>query len=66
MKIHVNLDNLAVLLDLPEGMTIESAQTDDMTLVCDVTAPDFQDGEYFAEYAFDADGNVNLVELTSF
>jgi hypothetical protein len=63
LRIHVNLDNLAILLDLPEGMTIESASSDDLTLFCEVTAPSFEDGTYFAEYGIDADGNVSLVDL---
>lgn len=64
MKISVNLCDLALLLDLPEGMSIESASSDDMVLVCDVEAPDFEDGNYFAQYDVDDNGLVGLADLT--
>jgi hypothetical protein len=63
MKIRVNMSDLAILLDLPEGMSIESASTDDLVLVCEVEGPESQEGEFFAMYDIDDEGNVVLMDL---
>jgi len=60
MRIHVNLDDLAVLLDLPDGMTIVGSSSDELSAVFDVEADDEYPDEAVAHYEL-LDGLVQLV-----